>query len=308
MKYFLIIVLAVLLIGGGAYYFINNNDSSYNKENEIVTIENQATTTESEVIATTTESDNVPRGPESVIGKSASGNDITAYHFGDGDEEVLFIGGIHGGYSWNTSLVAFEMIDWLKANPSAVPENLTVTIIPVLNPDGLKKVTGTTGLFTTAQVNKSTEIQTAGRFNGSGVDLNRNFDCQWQSVGTWQNREVSGGKTVFSEPESQAIRTYVTANKPKAVVTWFSSEGSVYASSCNNEILPDTLELTNLYSDATKYPAHKEFSSYEITGDMTNWFSSIGVPAISVLLSTHDQSEWNKNQAGVEAVLKHYTK
>lgn len=304
-KYFLIALVGVLLVGGAVYYFTQSGPS-YNKEEEIVEL--PATTTENiseENVATTTET---VRGPESTIGKSVSGNDIKAYHFGDGEKEVMFIGGIHGGYSWNTAQVAFEMIDWLKKNPSIVPEDVTVTVIPVLNPDGLKKVTGTTERFAVSDVNKSTAVQTEGRFNSNNVDLNRNFDCEWQSVGTWQSRDVSGGKTVFSEPESQAIRNYVTANSPTAVITWYSAEGSVYASNCKKGILPETQTLTDLYAKASGYKAEQNFDHYEITGDMVNWFASQNIPAISVLLTTHNQTEWTKNQAGIEAILKHYTK
>ncbi len=307
-KYFLIALLGILLIGGIAYYFFNQNGPSYTKEGE--TKESPATTTKTETatpteVASTTEP---VRGPESTIGKSVSGNNIKAYHFGNGEKEIMFIGGIHGGYSWNTAQVAFEMIDWLKKNQSAVPEDVTVTVIPVLNPDGLKKVTGTTERFDVSDVNKSTAVQTEGRFNANNVDLNRNFDCEWQSVGTWQSRDVSGGKTVFSEPESQAIRSYVTKSEPVAIVTWYSAEGSVYASNCKKGILPETQTLTDLYAKASGYKAEQNFDHYAITGDMVNWFASQNIPAISVLLTTHDQTEWNKNQAGIEAILKHYAK
>ena len=308
-KYFLIALLVVLLAGGSFYYFTQNN-TSYTKVDEKEVGESVSTTTinnlpeeEEENIATTTET---VRGPESIIGQSVSGNEIKAYHFGDGENEIMFIGGIHGGYSRNTTALAFEMIDWLKKNPSAVPDKVTVTVIPVLNPDGLEKVTGKTERFTAADVNKSTAIQTEGRFNANGVDLNRNFNCEWQSVGTWQSREVSGGKSVFSEPESQAIRNYVETNKIAAAITWYSAEGSVYASNCKGGISPATKTLTDLYAKATGYKAEQNFDHYKITGDMVNWFASQNIPAISVLLTTHDQTEWSKNQAGVEAVLKQY--
>jgi hypothetical protein len=49
---------------------------------------------------------------EEVIGKSAQGRNITAYHYGTGSDEILFIGGIHGGYEWNTALVAYQAMDY----------------------------------------------------------------------------------------------------------------------------------------------------------------------------------------------------
>ena len=316
MKNILILVAIILLIAAGTAFYLFNKDSidSYVKEQPTETTD---TTTEPDadtVLPTETTDDDLTnnsnnndvKGPKSIIGKSVDGNDIVAYHFGDGEDEVLFIGGIHGGYSWNTALVAFEMIDWLESNPSAIPDNVTVTVIPVLNPDGLEKVTGTTGKFSSADVNTSTDVRTAGRFNANTVDLNRNFDCEWKSVGTWQNRSVSGGSAPFSEPESKAIRSYVAGNTPSAVVTWYSSAGGVYASNCKNGILPETLTLTNLYANAAGYPAHEDFNYYEITGDMVNWFAGQNVPAISVLLTSHDSTEWSKNRSGIEAILNHY--
>ena len=256
--------------------------------------------------ATTTPEESASDEPTSVLGTSAGGEVITAYHFGTGETELLFIGGIHGGYSWNTSLLAFELIDWLEENQDKVPENVKVTIIPVLNPDGLKVVTGTTGLFKASAVNTAETVRVTGRFNANEVDINRNFDCEWESVGTWQNRSVSGGDTPFSEPESAAVRAYVEANKPAAAVTWYSAAGGVYSSSCNNGISTETRELTNLFADAAGYTAHEEFDYYEITGDMVNWFAGQNIPAISVLLTNHTDTEFSKNVAGLEAMLSKY--
>ncbi len=183
---------------------------------------------------------------------------------------------------------------------------MKVTIIPVLNPDGLEKVTGSPDRFEAADVSKVESVKIAGRFNANDVDLNRNFDCEWQPTGTWQNRKVSGGEAAFSEPESKAVRSYVTENKPAAVVTWYSAAGGVYASNCKNGTLPETLALTNLFAKAAGYTAHEKFDYYEITGDMVNWLAGQKIPAISVLLTDRVQTEFNKNRAGVEAVLNYY--
>ncbi|NQV15293.1 hypothetical protein HQ531_07535, partial [bacterium] len=147
-----------------------------------------------------------------------------------------------------------------------------------------------------------------GRFNANEVDLNRNFDCEWKSTGTWQNKTVSGGANIFSEPESQAIKTYIETKNPTAVVVWYSAAGGVYASSCYDGILPETKTLTNTYAVASGYTSYDEFDSYAITGDMVNWLAKENIPAISVLLSNHENIEWDKNQAGIEALLNYYNK
>jgi hypothetical protein len=303
MKNTLIILLIVVIIalGFGAYFFLNKSP---------VQITQTPTTdiTQSGVNdqASTTPVAELPKG-ESVIGKSVEGRDIVAYQYGTGATEILFIGDIHGGYSWNTALVAYQMMDYLKANPNSIPKNLTVTVIPVLNPDGLFAVVGTSTVsFSQKDVSSSQTVQMSGRFNANTVDLNRNFDCDWQASAKWQNKTVSGGTAAFSEPESQAIKNYIETKNQKAVVVWYSAAGGVYASSCHNGVLPETLVLTNLYAKASGYSANGDFNFYETTGDMVNWLAKKEIPAISVLLTNHTDTEWTKNQAGIKAVLAHY--
>src|SRR3989344_7058395 len=103
-------------------------------------------------------------------------------------------------------------MDYLDANPSLIADNLKVTVIPVLNPDGLSKVVTASGKFATLDVNTDNTLQVSGRFNANNVDLNRNFDCDWQPNATWQKKTVSGGSVLFSEPESLALKNYVETN------------------------------------------------------------------------------------------------
>ena len=299
MKKVILAIIVIALVGVGVYYFINSSNTVD------LNIEPVATTTGTVNIATTT----VTNKLETVIGKSVDGRDITAYHFGAGTStEILFVGGIHGGYAWNTALLAFQTMDYLKNNPTVIPANLKVTIIPVLNPDGLNKVVGTSSVFTASKVSSSQAVVTAGRFNSNEVDLNRNFDCDWQSTAKWQSKTVSAGDSVFSEPESQALKAYIETKNPKAVVAWYSAAGGVYSSNCHTGVLPETKALTNLFAKAAGYTASEEFDFYETTGDMTNWLAKKGIPAIAVLLTNHTDTELAKNKAGMMAVLKYYAK
>ncbi|MDD5711051.1 MAG: M14 family metallopeptidase [Candidatus Colwellbacteria bacterium] len=298
MKTYILILAALVLIGAGGYFVFQRYSDG--------------TRTEIPESGEMTADDVQPAGEEQTneretqIGISVEGRKIVAYHYGSGNTELLFVGGIHGGYEWNTALVAYELMDYLEEHPDAVPENERVTVIPVLNPDGLNKTVGTAGRFTEAEVPSAADATVSGRFNANDVDLNRNFDCDWKTVGTWQNRTVSGGNEPFSEPESLAVRDYIKANTPDAVVVWYSAAGGVFASSCHNGVLSETDILTKLYADASGYPAYQSFDFYAVTGDMVNWLAKEEIPAISVLLSTHEDVEWAKNQAGIEALLEHY--
>ncbi len=309
----ILIVLGVLIVlGGGAFVLIKSTSSTYKApEKEVVTqAEEQPKEVEpnggigdgakplNERIAEDT-------GPVEKIGTSVQGRAIDAYHFGTGDKEVLFVGGLHGGYSYNTSLLAYELISYLENNPNAVPDGVKVTVIPTVNPDGLYEITGKEGVFIKSDVSGSDTARVAARFNANEVDLNRNFNCLWEETGTWQNKSVSGGSKPFSEPESAAVRDYIESNTPSAVVVYYAAAGGVYASNCKGGVLPETLQLTNTYAQASGYPANEEFDFYEITGDMVNWLAAEKIPAISVLLTNREDTEWSKNKKGIEAVLKY---
>ena len=262
MKNIIIAVLVIVIAGFGGYFIIKSfRIASLPLASDIVKVQEAATSSiasqDNEQIKETAVAEQ--NKEESVIGKSVDGRDIIAYRYGAGDTEILFVGGIHGGYSWNTELVAYEAMDYLKANPTVIPANIKVTVIPVLNPDGLYKVIGKVGRFTAEDVPSSQAVQTSGRFNANKVDLNRNFDCGWQSDAKWQSATVSGGSSVFSEPESLAIKNYIETQKPKAAVIWYSAAGGVYSSNCNGSIIPQTGAIANIYSKALRLSGLRKF-------------------------------------------------
>ncbi len=240
-----------------------------------------------------------------VIGTSVEGRVIEAFTYGSGSQHLAFVGGIHGGYEWNSVLLAYEFMDYLAANPTSTPANIRVTIIPNANPDGVFTVIGKEGRFALSDVPAGETA--AGRFNANGVDLNRNFDCKWQPEATWRGTPVSAGTAAFSEPETAALRDFVVSQKPAAVVFWHSQANAVYASECRGGILPKTRELMTAYASAAGYKAIDTFDAYPVTGDVEGWLASMSIPAITVELSSHETLEWEKNLAGFRAVLSSYT-
>ena len=254
-------------------------------------------------VATTTETMVVL--PRKVIGKSVLDRPIEAFTYGRGKTNLLFVGGMHGGYEWNSVVLAYQFLDYLDAHPEFVPKNVTITVIPSLNPDGVFEVVRKEGRFTTADVPKNIKVVGTGRMNAHKVDLNRNFDCKWQPKSMWKGNVVSAGTSAFSEPESQALHALVLETHPDAVIFWHSQSGSVYASQCKEGILPETLSIMNVYAKASGYSPVKSFDAYAITGDSEGWLASIGIPAITVELKTHETVEWKENLAGIKALLDH---
>lgn len=287
MQNILLAAIIFLVVGVGGYGLVNNWFSGGMAKTDDVAMQKDAAPTDTTAQQTPEAAKSAVRSEMSVIGKSVEGKDILAYHYGSNDagaKELLIVGGIHGSYSANTAKVADEAVAWLKTNPSVVPANVSVTVIPNVNPDGLAK--------------------SAQRFNANNVDLNRNFDCDWAAESKWQNKTVSGGSAPFSEPEAKSVQNYVEMYKPAAAVVFFSSEGEVYPSGCG-EVLPASVTLASAYAAASGYKANTtDFTHYKITGDMVNWMAKSGIPAISVLLSDHTNTEWAKNEKGLAAVLQ----
>jgi predicted deacylase len=257
-----------------------------------------------EPVATTTVPE-LPFSSSEIIGQSVEGRDIEVVTFGNGETDLLFVGGIHGGYEWNSIILAYEFIDYFNENQEAVPEDSTIHIIPNLNPDGLFLATGLEGRFASTDITDYSMHETGeGRFNANNVDLNRNFDCKWAPESTWRGQVVSAGTGAFSEPEAVTLRDYVTEVGPEAVVFWHSRANNVYASECEEGVLPKTIEIMNAYATAGEYGAIETFDAYPVTGDAEGWLASLGIPAITVELETRTSSEWSRNLAGVNAMLE----
>ena len=284
-RFITVIVIVIVVIAGFSIFFFTGK----NKPQPVIPV----------VVETS------PK--HTVIGMSIQGRSIDAYTYGSGSTTLAFVGGIHGGYEWNSVLLAYQTMDYFKNNPGIIPKNLTVVVIPSANPDGVFKVIGKEGRFTLADVPaESSAAEAPGRFNADKVDLNRNFDCKWQATSTWQNKIESAGTAAFSEPEAKAIENFALKNKPVAMVFWHSQSNAVYASQCEQGILPTTMDIMNTYAKAAGYPAVKVFDSYTTTGAADDWLASINIPAITVELKTHETVEWDKNLAGIKALFAYF--
>jgi len=246
---------------------------------------------------------------QDIIGSSVEGRDIDVYTYGSSDAstKILFVGGVHGGYEWNTVSLAYSFVDYLKEHADFVPKGVQVSIIPSANPDGLYRVVRSGNRFDISSVPREEET-VPGRFNAHDVDLNRNFDCKWKPESMWRGNVVSAGTSAFSEPEAIVLRDFISEYRPDAVIFWHSQGNSVYASECEDGILPETLSLMNAYAGASGYTAVESFDAYEITGDAEGWLASIGIPALTVELATHETVELEENLRGVRSLFEYYRK
>src|SRR5882724_9155346 len=159
MKKIIIWVVVIVLVVIGLYFLFGRGSSG--------PVDNTPLPAPSSTNGQSTSTSGGVMAEKTTIGKSVQGRDIVAYHYGTGTKELLFIGDIHGGYEWNTALVAYQLADYLKAHPEAIPKSVSVTVIPVMNPDGLNKVVDATTRFTASYVSQSSAARIAGRYNAN---------------------------------------------------------------------------------------------------------------------------------------------
>jgi len=141
-----------------------------------------------------------------VYGKSVEGRDLYARRFGTGDKLLMLVGGIHTGFEANTVTLVNQLIAHFERNPHDVLPGIMLVMIPSANPDGLER--GRT---------------IKGRFNANGVDLNRNWDCDWSAEAVWKEQTVDPGTYPFSEPETQALASLILDTRPAAVLFYHAA-------------------------------------------------------------------------------------
>lgn len=223
-------------------------------------------------------------GPFS-YGTSFDGRPLRAYRLGHGPSKRAIIGAIHGGYEWNTVDLVSKTLEYLQANPSVVPDDVTLYVIPCANPDGYAAGTD----------------REHGRVNGNGVDLNRNWDYEWQPTATHGTRPVSGGDAPFSEPETAALRDLILEQEIEAAIFYHSAMARIFYGADTERSA--SYELAEAVSEATGYPIADGVPGQITTGDAVDWMSSQGLAGIEIELTNHQEIEWERNLRGLLAFL-----
>ena len=241
------------------------------------------------------------------IALSAGGRPITAYTLGTGDTAIVLVGGLHGGYEWNSILLAERLLDHFQGHPELLPAAVTLHVIPNANPDGLFAVLGFDGPFTPGNFPATDPtVYLPGRFNGNGVDLNRNWDCNWTADALWRDQPISGGASAFSEPETRGLRDTLLALDPAAVVFLHSAANAVYVAGCPTPHAASR-DLALVYGQAAGYAVEETFDHYAITGDAGDWLTTQDIASFTVELFSHESLDWEQNLAGMVALLGYFT-
>ncbi len=221
------------------------------------------------------------------IGRSAQGRPIEITCFASDDpadnEVILIVGGIHTGHEENTVDLSHELMDDFARGRLVASRDLTVCILPNLNPDG-----SALGVHT----------------NARRVDLNRNWPSEEWRTDAWHpsTGAVSGGSAPLSEPESKALYTFIDMVKPSAILVLHCCGSLVEA---NGE--PDAVFMARRYARAAGFAYLDTWDFYDISGEFIDSMDELRVPAMDIELRASDATDVDDHRAGIRAVMDYFS-
>ena len=224
-----------------------------------------------------------------IIGYSGEGRALNVYTFGNGKQERMIVAGIHGGDEWNTVTLANQLIKYLDQSPNDIPDDITLYILPNLNPDG-----------------EARAHNKYGRVNHNGVDLNRNFPVNWQKdwdrAGCWNSLPTTGGTGPGSERETQALMSFLGGHKIQALISYHSAALGIFPGG-----LPwdeNSIRLAQSIANVSTYPFPPIDTGCVYSGTLADYAVSNGIAAVDLELTDHFDTDFDQNLDILDVLLK----
>jgi hypothetical protein len=232
-------------------------------------------------------------GPKPVvIGFSVEGRPLEVYTFGQGEIEDMIIGGIHGGYEWNTIALADQIIKYVSENPDTIPGDVTLYILPDMNPDG-----------------DARSHDEWGRVNANGVDLNRNFPIGWSPTwnrnGCYDLTLTTSGRGPGSEPETRLVMNFIASHKINALIDYHSAGLGIFPGGTPWD--GASIRLARGLEPVLSYPFPPVNTGCVYTGTLPDYAVSEGAAAVDMELTNHQDTDFAMNLRALK-VLVNFTK
>jgi carboxypeptidase T len=241
------------------------------------------------------------------IGKTIENRDIWMLTLGEESNNpavpaILFVGGHHAREHISIEtpfLIAQELLVKRAGGDAQISQLLktrTVHIIPMLNVDGAEYDIASNS-YRMWRKNRATN-----RDGSSGVDLNRNYDYKFGTVGASNDprSEVYHGPKGFSEPETQAIRDFLIAHTNVTIVQSYHtySELILYPWGYTNSPISNPVEfrvhkqMAEDMSAWNGYTVQQSSELYLTSGDTCDWaYGALGL--ICFTFELDPKSQWD---------------
>lgn len=221
------------------------------------------------------------------LGKSLLGRELYSLVLGEGERNVLFVGGTHG-LEWLTSLLLLRFAESLLREKTikgfSVEDTLKkvrLIIIPELNPDGIEiaiRGAAACGKYKGENFGICRGDFKGWSANARGVDINHNFNAGWYSL---REAETAaginspsprryGGAYPESEPETSAI-TRLCRNVFIDTLYSFHSQGEEIYYEYGENTPEKSLTLARIFSSLSGYTLVKN-EGLAASGGLKDWF------------------------------------
>ena len=247
------------------------------------------------------------------IAKTADGREVFHAVLGNAgaSKKILVVASTHGREYMTTPLVMRQVKDLLdrKAGGDTSLDSVCIHVVPMFAPDGCAlSQYGVQGLKTQQMRNKVDSILESWsewqlltdvnkyiwylnkwKNNGSGVDLNRNFNtARWAELDDLRNKpsnDLYKGPSPESEPETKGLVQLAEKEHFDEVLS-YHAQGQViywYVPSASEEVNARNRVLAELVRLDTGYSAVAEESSGTGIGSMKTWFNvNLSTPCITI--------------------------
>ncbi|CAB3387113.1 Hypothetical predicted protein, partial [Cloeon dipterum] len=193
-----------------------------------------------------------------------------------GPKPAFYIdGGIHAR-EWISPASVSYIIQELVENREkyAFADSIDFYIVPVVNPDGYEYTHNGMRLW-----RKNRKDAQKGRC--AGTDLNRNFGYKWGGAGSSRDpcQEIYAGSGPFSEPETQAIRNFVSSlgTRVRGYVTFHSyGQYILYPWGYDKKVPPDYTDLDRIGKMAAKKMREVGGASYTVGNSASLLYAASG--------------------------------
>ena len=232
----------------------------------------------------------------SSIGSSVLGRRIQCIKFGNGRKEVFYCAATHAN-EWITSPLLMKFLENLSKsyvnnvnifgyNPKDLFSNVSLYIVPMVNPDGVDLVTG---LITENSWAYSNAKQISNNFpdipftsgwkaNIEGIDLNLQFPAGWERAKEIKYAQGFDkpaprdfvGYGPLTAPEAVALYNFTLQHNFNLMVT-YHTQGRVIYYKYQDQTPPNSQEIAETFSELSGYtleevPQNSSFAGYK------DWF------------------------------------
>ena len=240
------------------------------------------------------------------IGDTVEGRDILAVKISDNvltdeDEPEIFFCGCHHAREWISVEVPLRLAEYLVSEYATDPDvkqlvdGGEIWICPIVNPDGY--------LYSWEDYRYWRKNRRDNLDGSYGVDPNRNYGYMWGGEGSSSQTysDTYRGPSAFSEPETQAVRDFISSHDFRGVMSYHSYSqlilypwGYTYDDTQHAGLFGTMAEEISslIYGvHGFTYTAQQASDLYLVSGATMDWvYGALGVPSFATELRPNSGS------------------